>query len=109
MGFGLAVFPDQPGGLKDCLDGGPEDSEGMKAVKVTLMSRRVTHLGSACALVVLFSAGSAIAAPDLRLVNAAAQQDWQAIRTLLRERVDVNTSRAGRGHGAVVGGPLGRS
>jgi ankyrin repeat protein len=34
------------------------------------------------------------AAPDLRLVNAAADQDKAAIRTLLKQRVDVNARRA---------------
>src|SRR2546425_1103976 len=34
------------------------------------------------------------AAPDLRLLNAVADQDKTAIRALLKERVDVNTARA---------------
>jgi uncharacterized protein len=34
------------------------------------------------------------APPDLRLVNAAAEQDAAAVRALLREGVDVNARRA---------------
>jgi ankyrin repeat protein len=44
-----------------------------------------------------FAAGvrpASAAAPDLRLVNAAAAQDKAAIRTLLKQRVDVNAKRA---------------
>jgi ankyrin repeat protein len=37
---------------------------------------------------------AAAAAPDLRLVNAAAAQDKAAIRTLLKQGVDVNAKRA---------------
>jgi ankyrin repeat protein len=47
-------------------------------------------------LVVLLMAAGAVAgaAPDSRLVSAAAEQDWAAVRALVRERVDVNGSRA---------------
>lgn len=37
---------------------------------------------------------SAAGPADLRLVDAAAQQDWKAVRTLIGERVNVNTPRA---------------
>ncbi|HEY7171014.1 MAG TPA: ankyrin repeat domain-containing protein [Vicinamibacterales bacterium] len=37
---------------------------------------------------------AAAAAPDLRLVNAAAAQDKAAIRTLLKQGIDVNAKRA---------------
>lgn len=42
-----------------------------------------------CVSALALAAGS-----DLRLVNAAANQDKAAVRSLLRERVDVNASRA---------------
>ncbi len=47
-------------------------------------------------MIALFSLAGRAAATgsDLRLVTAAAQQDIQRVRTLLKERVDVNTARA---------------
>jgi ankyrin repeat protein len=52
-------------------------------------------IGSFC-LVWLVSAGmpAMAAAPDLRLVAAAASQDTAAVRALLKEHVDVNVARA---------------
>jgi ankyrin repeat protein len=53
------------------------------------------RLVSLAVAVLLSRAGPATAAgPDLRLVTAASQQDWHAVRSLVRERVDVNVSRA---------------
>jgi ankyrin repeat protein len=55
----------------------------------------MTRLGRLWTLVLLSAAAPATAAgPDLRLVDAAAQQDWTAVRALVQERVDVNASRA---------------
>jgi len=46
-------------------------------------------------VVLLLAAGVAAgAAPDSRLVSAAAEQDWAAVRALVRERVDVKAPRA---------------
>jgi ankyrin repeat protein len=46
-------------------------------------------------MLILLAGGVASAAgPDLRLVEAAAQQDKPAVRALLRQGVDVNTARA---------------
>jgi len=54
--------------------------------------RRPVGLGL---LVVFLANGLAAAAErDLRLVDAAARQDWSAVRSLVRERVDVNAPRA---------------
>jgi ankyrin repeat protein len=59
------------------------------------MDARMSRLRCLWTVVLLSVAGAATAAgPDLRLVNAAAQQDWKAVRALLDERVDVNMSRA---------------
>ncbi len=59
------------------------------------MVGRMIRLGYWSMVVLLAVAGQAAAAgPDLRLVNAAAQQDWKAVRALLQERADVNASRA---------------
>src|SRR5262249_14950938 len=38
--------------------------------------------------------GASAAGPDLRLLNAVAEQDKTAVRALLNERVDVNAARA---------------
>ena len=52
------------------------------------MNRTRTHWGvGAAALLLLVATGSA-ADRDLRLVNAAAAQDWNGVRTLLKARVD---------------------
>src|SRR5262245_19410383 len=49
----------------------------------------------ACSMfIVLAGATTSAAAPDLRLVEAAAQQDKPAVRALIRQGVDVNTARA---------------
>lgn len=45
-------------------------------------------------LLVLAAVSHAAPGPDLRLVNAAAEQDKAAVRALLKERVNVNTPRA---------------
>lgn len=58
-----------------------------------MMTRRVKQMGP-WAVALLLMAGSVTAAPDLRLVDAAAKQDWTAVRTLVRQRVDVNAPRA---------------
>lgn len=56
------------------------------------MNRGMIGLGLAG---LLLSANLAKAArPDLRLVDAASQQDWQTVRTLLKASVDVNTPQA---------------
>jgi serine/threonine-protein phosphatase 6 regulatory ankyrin repeat subunit B len=57
------------------------------------MVSRATLLLALAALAAGSGAASA-AAPDLRLVNAAAAQDKVAIRELLKQRVDVNARRA---------------
>jgi len=58
------------------------------------MMRRIP-LGALWTVVMLAAAAPAMAAgSDVRLVDAAAQQDWKAVRALLQQRVDVNTSRA---------------
>jgi ankyrin repeat protein len=52
-------------------------------------------LGCLCAVVLLVAANPAAAAdPDLRLVNAAAQQDWATVQALVRKGIDVNIARA---------------
>ena len=59
------------------------------------MLARMIRLG-VLSMVVLFAGATraAAAGSDLRLVDAAAQQDWKAVRALLHDRVDVNASRA---------------
>jgi ankyrin repeat protein len=47
------------------------------------------------AFLLLIAGQVSAAGPDLRLVDAAAQQDWKTVRALLQERgADVNASRA---------------
>ena len=59
------------------------------------MGTNVTRLaGFLLFPLVLGVSPAAAAEPDLRLVNAAAAQDTQAVRALLHEAVDVNTARA---------------
>jgi ankyrin repeat protein len=53
---------------------------------------RVTGFGLLALLVT--AAPVASAAPDSTLVNAAAEQDWAAVRSLVKERADVNGPRA---------------
>ena len=48
-----------------------------------------------CSLVVLGTSGTVVG-QDLRLVTAAATQDWATVGALLEEGVDVNTPRADR-------------
>jgi len=50
--------------------------------------------GLASVLVLSMSRLGAAADPDLRLINAVAEQDRTAIRTLLKQGVDVNATRA---------------
>ena len=59
------------------------------------MGATIMKLASLWALSILTAGGVAqAAAPDLRLVDAAARHDAQAVRTLLQEGVDVNAPRA---------------
>jgi ankyrin repeat protein len=45
-------------------------------------------------LVAGFASLAPAAEPDDRLVNAAADQDWTQVRSLLKQRVDINAARA---------------
>jgi ankyrin repeat protein len=55
----------------------------------------VSRLAALSAVLVVAMSGLAAAAgPDLRLINAVAEQDKTAIRTLLKQGVDVNATRA---------------
>ena len=59
------------------------------------MGGSMTRVAAAGLLVFTLVSGPAVGAgPDLRLVTAATQQDWATVRALVRERVDVNASRA---------------
>jgi len=59
------------------------------------MGGRVSRLaGLWVALLVTGASLASAAGPDLRLVNAAAEQDKAAVRALLKQGVDVNTARA---------------
>ena len=58
------------------------------------MGIKVKRLAGLWVLSLLSVAVVATAGRDLRLVNAAAEQDKRAVRALLKEGVDVNTSRA---------------
>lgn len=59
------------------------------------MGARRDRLAGLCVICLLAGAGLTRAAtPDLRLVNAAAEQDKVAIRALLKQGVDVNAARA---------------
>jgi ankyrin repeat protein len=59
------------------------------------MAGHINRLGTLWVVPFLSAASLAMAAgPDLRLVNAVAEQDNGAMRTLLKERVDVNAARA---------------
>jgi ankyrin repeat protein len=60
-----------------------------------MMGANVNRLAGLWVLPLLSAASLAIAAgPDLRLVNAAAEQDTVAVRALLKQGVDVNAARA---------------
>ena len=59
------------------------------------MRPTVNRFASLAAMLVLsVGARAGAAGPDLRLINAVAEQDKTAIRTLLKQGVDVNTIRA---------------
>jgi ankyrin repeat protein len=59
------------------------------------LTSRLARFGPLSLVLLLFTAGPAVSGDqDLRLVTAAAQQDWAAVRTLLGGRVDVNAARA---------------
>jgi ankyrin repeat protein len=59
------------------------------------MSANIRGVAGLCAsLVLLASILPTAAGPDVRLVNAAADQDKATVRALLKERVNVNTPRA---------------
>lgn len=61
------------------------------------MSIRLSRSGlGGLALLLLFVGAAAPADLDLRLVNAAAEQNWTGVRGLLGAGVDVNQSRADR-------------
>lgn len=61
------------------------------------ISTRLARSGLGGLALLLFLAGPAASADaDLRLVNAAAEQNWAAVGGLLRAGVDVNQSRADR-------------
>src|ERR1700687_499703 len=60
-----------------------------------MMGANVNRLAGLWVLPLLSAASLAMAAgPDLRLVNAAAEQDTKAVRALLKQGVDVNAARA---------------
>jgi ankyrin repeat protein len=59
------------------------------------MRPTVNRLAALSAMLVVAMSGLAAAAgPDLRLINAVAEQDKTAIRTFLKQGVDVNATRA---------------
>ncbi len=59
------------------------------------MGAKISCVAGLCVILVLSaSSPTGAAGPDLRLVNAAADQDKAAVRALLKERVDVRASRA---------------
>jgi ankyrin repeat protein len=52
------------------------------------------RIAAQCLTAVLaISSAAFAAAPDVRLVNAAADQDWNTVRALLKQKVDVNSIR----------------
>src|SRR5260221_7420887 len=52
------------------------------------------QIAGGCPSALLVMSGSVRAAePDHRLVNAAADQDWAGMRTLLRQKADANATR----------------
>ena len=55
------------------------------------ITRRAGAVALAFSLIAVVAVGGAV---DVRLVDAAAQQDWQRVQTLLGEGVDVNAPRA---------------
>lgn len=63
------------------------------------MMRLVTSCMLTLGAVLALAAGSAAADRDLRLLQAAKQQDWQAVASLVKEGVDVN---ARQGDGATA-------
>jgi ankyrin repeat protein len=71
-----------------------DDSVAVESRSGGTMRARMNLAGLTTALLFL-TAGAAFAADgDLRLVQAAANQDRQAVRTLIKEGVDVNAARA---------------
>ena len=55
------------------------------------MGATISRLVGIGLLLLLSDSLAAAGAPDLRLVNAAAEENTQAVRALLDEGVDVNT------------------
>jgi ankyrin repeat protein len=58
------------------------------------MRAKVVMLAGLCLVALSVSTAAAAADADLRLVQAAAEQNREAVRTLLRQKVDVNAARA---------------
>jgi len=60
-----------------------------------LMLAKRSMIGAVCIALVLTLAGTALAAvpPDTRVAAAAMQDDMQTVRTLLNQKVDVNTAQ----------------
>jgi ankyrin repeat protein len=58
------------------------------------MSANISRVAGLCTSLLLSASPLMAAGSDLRLVNAAAGQDKAAVRALLKERVDVNATRA---------------
>jgi uncharacterized protein len=58
-----------------------------------LTDLRIRGVGP-CLLALMVISGIAFAAePDLRLVNAAADQDWASVKALLKQKFDVSAAR----------------
>ena len=70
------------------------------------MGATISRLAGIGLLLLLSNSLAAAGAPDLRLVNAVAEENTQAVRALLDERVDVNTP-ASDGVTALLWAPTG--
>jgi ankyrin repeat protein len=71
------------------------DSKVIRSRPGDAMTMNLGRLATLFGTLLCATVGSSTAAePDLRLVTAAAGQDWAAVKRLLQENVDVNTPRA---------------
>src|SRR5271167_4679410 len=87
--------------LHDRLGRARNGTRGTRRIQIhqmqwrTTMGGHINRLASLWVVPLVSAASLAMAAgPDLRLVNAAAEQDLGTLRTLLKAGVDVNAARA---------------
>ena len=71
------------------------------------MGATISRLAGIGLLLLLSNSLAAAGAPDLRLVNAVAEENTQAVPSPARRGGRCQHARVGWGYGASLGGPLG--